>query len=117
MCLLCLQKERFSGSRQKEPLVRYILEHAETSVAEVTSSDEWAALSSSAEHDSWLLLLCYSDTLPDCLYDDERTKLAASLVSLPHIVDVAYSIELTVTRRGLDSTNHRSHFSANYFQT
>jgi len=70
--------ERYAGSRYKEPLARFVLSRATVDVTEVTTADEWARLTDNARH-SWVLLLCNGPALPDCLVDDERTKLAAAL--------------------------------------
>ncbi|XP_054287218.1 dnaJ homolog subfamily C member 10-like [Macrosteles quadrilineatus] len=71
--------ERYAGSRYKEPLTRFVLDRAKTEVHEIKSADNWATLTGEPGRHSWVLLLCNGQSLPDCLADDERTRLAAAL--------------------------------------
>lgn len=75
-----MQAEKFTGSRNKEDLTRFILDHAEVDIRHVRSADDWTRLTDKSDYPSWLLLLCNSNVLHDCPHGDMRTKLAAILV-------------------------------------
>lgn len=66
--------------------MRFVLDRAQTDVQEVKSADQWAKLAESGRLTSWVLLLCHNDGFPACLVGDERTKLAAAMVSILHII-------------------------------
>lgn len=74
--------ERFTGSRNREDLNRFILDRAEVDIRHVRSTDDWTKLTEKSDYPSWLLLLCNSNVLPDCPHGDMRTKLAAILNGL-----------------------------------
>lgn len=77
----CFQGDKFSGKRTKESLFRYIMENVDVNITHVLSPEDWDVLMKNKFHNSWVLMLCQSNELPSCPFGDDRTKLAAILVS------------------------------------
>ncbi|KAG8274068.1 DnaJ sub C member 10 [Homalodisca vitripennis] len=75
-------KERYNGPHAEESLSQFVLSRAVKDVRTVATTEEWTQLTAPPHPSSWLLVLCNSDSLPDCLVDEQLTRLAAALYGL-----------------------------------
>nr|XP_018902493.1 PREDICTED: dnaJ homolog subfamily C member 10-like [Bemisia tabaci] len=72
---------QYNGDRDKDTLVKFILNHVETKIIHINYPDDWMADVQESNSKLWMFLLCNSEKYPACIQSDERIKLAAMLAS------------------------------------